>query len=282
MEGMAELLGTHKWDSEAQTIALGVMPPNRDGFAMWGRTKPIRDAVAAGQPQPISAVLAIDNRRPLSTEQYAWCWALAKLLDTHPQYRERWRALAPHVLDPGFNQRFYAAFADDFSHLDTEWQLFTGTLDYGFDIEREAIDFDFGRELTGPQAECRVAADRGWQSTTWQLEAGRRYQLSASGQFVIAREADGTPWPCEANGVTLDYHAGRPLGQLLGVIDPRSPGQVSRKPGTAAFCEPFPLDVETTIEPTVSGTLYLRVNDSAAKLSDNQGELHIKLRRLPE
>ncbi len=281
MESMAEHLGTHTWNAETGEVTLGVMPTNRDGFAMWGRTKLVRDAIDAGRGRSITVVMKTDNTRALTTEEYAWCWALAKLLDTHPRFQARWRSLAGNVLDPDFDKRFYATFADDWSHLDSEWRLFTTQLDYGYDIKRETIDFKFGRPLVGPQSECKIATDRGWQSTGWLVEAGRRYKLVATRQFIVSHEPDGTPWPCSADGVTLDYHDGRPLGQLLATVDPRTADKVARQLGTNAFWQPTPLGTDVVYEPTASGTLYLRVNDSPAKLAENEGELAIEIRRLP-
>ena len=58
---------------------LHVMPPrlfvdrvpasSRDDVPMWGRTKLIRDAVAAGKAWPIERVLAVDNSRSMPTDE---------------------------------------------------------------------------------------------------------------------------------------------------------------------------------------------------------------------
>ncbi len=281
MESMAELLGTHTWNAVTGELKLGVMPASREGFVLWGRTKLVRDAIDARRGRSIPAVMKTENTQSLTTEEYAWCWAMAKLLDVHPRYQERWRSLAGEVLDPHFDNRFYAAFADDWSHLDSEWRQFTTHLDYGYDIRREVINFAFGRPLVGPQAECKIAVDRGWQSTGWLVEAGRRYKLTAAGKFTVGTEPDGTPWPCTADGVTLDYHQGQPLGRLLATIDTRTPDKVARQGGTNAFWKPTALGSDNLYEPTETGTLYLRVNDSPAKLAENEGELTVEIRRLP-
>ena len=41
------------------------------------------------------------------------------------------------------------------------------------------------------------------------------------------------------------------------------------------------LSLETTLTPEQSGTLYLRINDSAAELSDNAGTLAVEIKPLP-
>ena len=71
--------------------------------------------------------------------------------------------------------------------------------------------------------------------------------------------------------MTIDYHDGRPLGMLLGAID----GATSRR--RQRFADPFAIGLGTTIKPDASGTLYLRVNDSAGQLDDNRGTLTVTI-----
>ena len=47
MEGMAELLGTHRWQ-EGQ-LQLRVIPDHRQEVPMWGRIKLVRDAYRDGK-----------------------------------------------------------------------------------------------------------------------------------------------------------------------------------------------------------------------------------------
>ena len=73
--------------------------------------------------------------------------------------------------------------------------------------------------------------------------------------------------------MTIEYHDGRPLGMLLGAIVP------SRRSGGAMRLLPsrWRLDWAARFTPEASGTLYLRVNDSAARLGDNRGTLTIRI-----
>ncbi len=280
MEGMAELLGTHEWDSRIGKLTLSAMPETREAVPMWGRTKLVREAVAAGRLLPIAAVMEIDNRQALDVESYAWVWALAKFLDTHPRYQGRFRELQNHTREGDFDQRFVSLFADDRADLETEWRLFCTTLDYGHDIEREAIEFPRRaavRRLVTP-ARIKVSATNGWQSTGLWLEGGEKYEIKASGRFVIGAEPDGTPWPCEAGGITLEYYAGEPLGKLLAVLDPRP--VEGDAPATSAFLEPKPLGVSATLAAKHSGVLYLRLNDFPAALDDNRGGVTVSVRRV--
>jgi hypothetical protein len=250
------------------------MPANREAVPMWGRTKAVRDAHAANRALGIPAVMKIDNRKVLADESYAWVWALAKWLDTHPRYRDRFRKLKDHVLRDDFNELFRAAYADDWNDLELEWQQFVATLDYGCDTERAAFEFAAERPLPSSGTDVKVAADRGWQSTGYRLEAGRTDELTADGQFVIGREPDGTPWPCEANGITLEYYAGRPLGILLAAVDPGGDSTERAK----AFTEPIEIGTRTKLTAPRSGVLWLRVNDSPSRLAENEGAVRVRVK----
>lgn len=283
MEGTAELLGTHRID-DAGKLTLNTMPRDRQEVPMLGRIKLIRDAVAEDHVLGLPAVMELDNRRQLGNEAYAWCWAAAKLLDSHPRYRERFRKLREHVRAPKFNEIFREEFAADWSDLNAEWQAYVDMLDHGYDFERMAIEFQRGKPLVGIPRKVTIAADRGWQSSGVWLEAGKSYRIQARGRFEIAAETkDGkvTPWPCEPGGVTLEYYDGHPLGMLLGAIDAR--GDESQPPPShVGFAHPIAIGLGATLKPEASGTLYLRVNDSAGKLADNHGSLTVSIEAVNE
>jgi hypothetical protein len=294
MEGTAELLGTHRIDDqqESQTgeLTVGIMPRDREEVPMLGRVKLVQDAFAENRALPLASVMQLDNSRQMDNEGYAWCWAAAKWLDSHPRYRDRFRRLHRHVQEPDFNDLVRREFADDWSDLSTEWQAYVATLDHNYDFERMAIAFRQGSPLSGSPTSVTIAADRGWQSSGVWLEQGREYLVTAKGRYEIARDDSAgrdEVWPSEPGGVTLEYYAGRPLGVLLGAIDARttgSPGasttkadQPAPRSHAADFAHPFAIGLRQTITPATSGTLYLRVNDSGGRLADNRGELSVKI-----
>ncbi|HEY1067719.1 MAG TPA: hypothetical protein VGE52_16465, partial [Pirellulales bacterium] len=80
------------------------------------------------------------------------------------------------------------------------------------------------------------------------------------------------PWISEANGVSIRYYHGRPLGLLLGAIRPESLGE-----GKTPLVSPLEIGLGATLTPDETGVLYLRVNDSSAELADNQGELEVNI-----
>jgi hypothetical protein len=299
MEGTAELLGTHRIDN-AGKLTLNIMPRDRKEVPMLGRIKLIHDALAGDHALSLPAVMQLDNSRQLGNDAYAWCWAAAKLLDSHPRYRDRFHKLSEHVLDPNFNKYFREEFAADWSDLNAEWQAYVDTLDHGYDFDRMAIDFQRGKPLEDGPNKVTIAADRGWQSSGVLLEAGKVYHIQASGRYQIAAETkDGkpTPWPCEPGGVTLEYHDGHPLGMLLGAIDSRTDESQrgarseergasraldastdeSQPPPDVGFAHPIAIGLGTKLKSTASGTLYLRVNDAAGKLADNRGSLTVSI-----
>lgn len=266
MEGMAELLGTHSWRDDQ--LKLGVMPAGRDDVPMWGRTKIVRDAVAEGKAWPLDAVLEVDNRRALSTEHYAWTWALATLLDGHPQFQKRFRELKQRVAEPEFNACFRESFAKDWSDLLAEWDAFVSQLDYGYDVPRMAMTHRPAEPVESASKRVSIEANRGWQSTGWLLRAGQSYRVTASGRFQIAD--DGQPWPCEAGGVTIEYHDGMPLGALLGAFRTTDSNH-------STFAHPQIIGRESMLRPDRDAVLYVRLNDSGSQLSDNVGELTVKI-----
>jgi hypothetical protein len=300
MEGMAELFGTHRLraegggrQAESQTgpeavgtmLETRIMPRSRDEVPMWGRVKLIREAIAAGRAKDLPAVMALDNTTQMDDESYAWCWAATKFLDSDPKYRDRFRRLKARVRDRDFNEIVKREFGDGWPNVELAWEAFITALDYGYDFERTAIEFERGTALVGKPRAVTVAADRGWQSSGVWLDAGRKYRVSANGRYQIAVEKtkDGeVAWPCEPGGVTIEYHDGRPLGVLLGAIVARpaeaSLANVERQIlGDAGFGMPIAIGLGTTITPAANGTLYLRVNDSAAHLDDNRGSLTVTI-----
>jgi hypothetical protein len=277
MEGTAELLGTHRIDPQTGELTLGIMPRSRDEVPMLGRIKLIDDAKADHRTLTFPAVMALESRKQLGSEAYAWCWAAAKFLDSHPRYRDRFRELRSIVKDQNFNDLVRQKYAKDWVDLNAEWQAYIATLDYGFDFERMAIDFKSHALMnSGSSYLVVVAADRGWQSSGVKLEAGKSYDLWATGRYQIAADQGGDRklWFSEPGGVTIDYHDGHPLGILLGAIDCRDKPVAGANP---TFANPVVIGLRTTLKPTVSGTLYLRVNDSASKLDDNSGTINVNI-----
>jgi hypothetical protein len=285
MEGMAELLGTHRYVPRLNKLTLGIMPRSREEVPMLGRIKLIEDARANHRELGFDDILRLDNSKQLGKEAYAWCWAAAKFLDSHPRYRDRFRKLRAVVNRQDFNEIFRKEFASDWEGLNSEWQAYIASLNYGYDFERMAIDFERGKPFVGPPHTTMIFSNRGWQSSGDWLEAGKSYEVTASGhyQIVFEQKEEGGEveiWGCEPGGVTIDYYDGRPLGILLGAIDCRDKNQLAAD-ARPTFASPAIIGLHSVLKPTVSGTLYLRINDSPARLDDNRGTLKVTIQPVP-
>jgi hypothetical protein len=271
MEGVAELLATHRW--EDGTLTMNYIPNSREEVPMWGRIRAIQDEFAAGRGMTIDGVLAYDTHAHLEAEPYAWCWAAATLLDRHPRYRDRFRELQKLVLRPDLSQRFRQLIDDQWEELDEQWQLLVANLEYGHNVIRTAVDFAEGRPLPTSGTDVLVAADRGWQNSGIRLEAGVTYRLRATGRYQV----DDRPqiWWCEPNGVSIRYYHGRPLGILLAAVRRERPMR-----NASALVNPAVAGSESRLAPEWSGTLFLRINDSAGELDNNEGTLTVSVTEL--
>jgi hypothetical protein len=267
-EGLAELLATHRFENGKLT--LGYFPQRREDVPQLGRIKLVREAVAQGKMLSVEDVLNYGPTAHLSNEPYAWCWALAAMLDGHPRYQVRFRALKAEVTD-NVTASFRRTFASDWDQLSDEWQVFAANLEYGDDLVRSAIEFASGKPPSSAGTRVKVAADRGWQSSGIRLEVGQTYRLRASGRFQLGQQPQ--IWWSEANGVSLRYYAGQPLGILLAAVRP----EAQRAGQPSCFLQPQVVGLETTLRPTEAGTLYLMINDSPAERADNIGSPEVSV-----
>ncbi len=274
LEGIPELFGTHELSPEG-AVTFGVMPRDPRVSVGFGRIEMIQRAVAQGAGKSLDGVLALsaEDFTRSKSEPYAWSWALCKFLDAHPRYQERFRQLATIPDGQEFRRAWDRLFSAEAGQLRTEWSLFARTLEYGYDIERAAIDFRPGTPLTvGGRVTLQVDAARGWQSSGVRLEAGRVYRLTAAGEVTLADVPK--PWLSRPAGVTVRYAGGFPIGRLLGWMD------VSATHGDAPGDQPpqwLDLGEHATVHADAEGTLYLRVNDAWSSLADNRGSYRVTI-----
>jgi hypothetical protein len=275
LEGMAELLGTHR--QEGGRVEIGSMPTSSQEVPALGRVELVQRDVERGRVYAVEQIMQLDNRRALSSDAYAWCWALARFLDTHPRYRDRFRTLGGTAVDAGFDDLFRATYAADWHEMQTEWAVFATTLCYNHQIEPTVLDFQPGEQRIDADrsATTQIRADRGWQNSGILLEGGATYRISARGRYQV--DDDPQPWWCEPNGVTIHYNRGRPLGILLAALLVRTP---DGRPQAESFLHTVAVGLETTVTPDQSGTLYLRINDAPGSLHNNRGELTIDVSRM--
>jgi hypothetical protein len=274
MEGMAELMGTHRW--EGGRLQLRYFPRSRDEVPQWGRIKMVREAFAEGRAMSLRQIAEYSSTAHLQNEPYGWCWAAAAFLDGHPQFAERFRRLPRRVADPPqeFDRLFQLQYRPDQRQLAEQWQLFVVELDYGYDLPREAFVYEPVGQEDGQTWVATVQANRGWQSTGLVVKAGTTYAVRAYGRYQLAGEPE--IWWCEPNGVTLRYCRGYPLGMLLaGVSDQTRP-----LPAITPLARPTPVGAGGELTFSADGMLFLRVNDLPSELADNAGQVRVEIREL--
>ena len=269
-EGIADFLATHLWDKNR--LVLGYMPKDRDEVPYWGRIRILKEAFANGKALMIQEVMRLETREYLRVDAYAWSWAAAAFLDGHPIFQQRFRDLSKATKDNTirFTRNFEQQVINELREMDEEWQLFVANIEYGYDFDRFTVVREPGRPIPGSGAIATIKADRGWQSTGYRVEAGQQYLISASGQCVVQSKPE--VWPAEPSGITLRYHQGEPLGKLMGNVR-----LDQARPGLANLVRPLPIGLGRLVQPDGSGTLYLRINDSAAELADNKGDYTVRI-----
>ena len=285
MEGMAELFATHRIDGEG-VARFRVMPHDREQFANLGRIRLIEDEVRRTGPRTLRSVIDLGPDDFQANASYAWAWAACQFLDGHPRYHEPFQRFGRCVTTGIPEEDEQRLLFERFPDLAEEWLLFAANLCHGYDQERAAIDFGKGRPLEqGASAKCSIAADRGWQSSGILVEKGAAISISASGRFVIAEPDSGAgaprPWESEAQGVSIRYYAGQPLGKLVAVIRSTDSGVADQTRSKSTMLDVIPVGRERRIVPDVSGTLYFRVNDAWNELADNSGKVAVEVRREP-
>lgn len=269
LEGMAEVFGTHRLDEQGR-LTFGILPASPREVSGLGRIEMVQRAVARGNYHTIQHVRILDAEAftKSRSDPYAWSWALCQFLASHPRYRERFQKLHLHVTDGAFNATFDELYADDREQLEWEWEWFITDLRYGSDIAAGVIEFETGKPLTDV-AKVEVDSARSWQSTGIHLDRGDAFELSATGRITL--DATSKPWVSEADGITIDYEAGFPLGRLMGWILPDEPEDLSHERRIA----PLSIGSGGSFTASTSGTLYLRVNDHAHARTNNAGRLNV-------
>lgn len=273
LEGMAELFATHQLDDEGQPT-FRVVPEDPGQFIGFGRMEMISEDVRAGRALTLPQLTSLTPAEFQSLQSaYAWSWATCLLADRHPRYTEAFRELGRRYPTQGYDNtrgELIHPLSADFA---VEWTLLLRAFDYGHDFRASAISFDPGEPLVdGGTAEVHIAAGRGWQSSGIMLEAGTTHQIHAEGQVTLADEP--RPWVSEPDGVTIRYAGGLPIGRLLGIVI----GDASAEPAGVRYVgDPISIGRQRDVTPTVSGTLYLRVNEFASEVSDNTGEFEVHI-----
>jgi hypothetical protein len=277
LEGMAEMIATHHRGIDEPEVVpppstpppeftFNVMPVDRMRFRGLERIIILQRDVKKNGVRSIAQIRGFSgNDFKNSVEPYAWCWALCRFLDSHPATRTQFRELARSFMTTPPREALDAYFDKVDPNLEIDWLAFVTSVEHGYDFKAVAITYQPAKPLNPKDPQATVSTNRGWQCTGMKVEAGQSYRVQADGQFTL--EPGQRPWLSEANGVSIRYHQGQPLGRLMGVI------LVDGQP--QSILKTIPLGNSTTFQAKRSGMLYLKVNDRPDSLSDNQGDLTV-------
>jgi hypothetical protein len=280
MEGTAELLGTHQWDGK--TLKLAVIPGSKEEFAYWGRLKIIRRAQQVRDVPAIIDIVQYGRQAHLQVEPYAWCWALAVFLDREPATQRSFRRFAKTGADADFSAKFRLEHSSRWRVLEQQWQGFVADMEYGFSPNRTIPKLHKPRAWND-QVQVAITADHAWQATGIQLVAGQKYRIQSTSRYQIGDTP--SPWWCEPQGVTIDYYRHRPLGMLLAALVndttvAKPSDKQQRSDEEFSFLQPLAVGRQIEFRANRSGTLFLKVNESAAMLDDNDGTLTVTITKV--
>jgi hypothetical protein len=279
-EGMAELLGVHRWSD--QQLQLLYRLRDRNEAEYWGRVKQIKDERDHGQAMTLTDVLSIPPTAFLDVRYYAWSWAGCDFFSKHARSKSEFARLPGFAgLDStSFNQRFSRAIEKSWNELERDWELFVGEMEYGYEIERGRITTAHpqGARFGSASSRFKIASDRSWQATDVKVKQGDRIRITASGEFIVAKCQTDQPWNCQGNGITIEYYQGRPLGMLEAGVLNVSAGTAREQ--VTGLLNSIGVGLTGEVTAASDGILCLRVNESPAKLDDNQGALEVTVEKL--
>lgn len=278
MEGMAEYFATHR-RTAAGEIRFGVLPENVADYAGFGGVQLIQRELQEDRALGVREVLQLGSVEfsQSKTIPYAWSWYLCQFLNRHPRYHERFRELRNWLSDPRFVQELAARLEPEAVQLEAEWGLAVRSLELGYDpalAELQLVELSSLPE--GAERVMPVQANLGWQSTGLLLEPQTTYEISAEGRVIVAETS--RPWDSTADGITIRYASGQPMGRLLAVVVPvdwEQRGEIWERP-----IRGIGRHGRVSAQTDGTGLLLLRVNDRWGELADNQGAFLVSLRRL--
>ncbi len=268
MEGMAEMLALHEWSGGRLTV--GILPPATDQVALWGRIKAIRARAAQGNSMQLHDVFAYGPTAHRDVSTYAFSWAACVFLSRHPRYKQPFAQLQELTRNrQEFQLAVSASFPGNDAELSEDWQVFLTEVDYRFRMAGAIIERRESAPVSAAGSSFSIDPQRGWQSTGIELRGGATYQIRAGGRVTIR---PGDPdWVTEVEGITIHYHRARPLGQLLYAVRPKSLDPRARSP----LVEGRSLAREAKLVVAHDSVLYVRINEAAGQLEDNEGSFTI-------
>jgi hypothetical protein len=281
MEGTAEWLATHRGVDDS--IRVADIPADRDDVPYWGRFKLLDSLRSENKIPPIETVMNYSPTLTGDVRLYTFSWSLVSMLDAYPDTQDAFLSAAKVGRDdgPNFNRQLYGRLSKSWPTIVARWRIAMEDFDYGFDWSRHRVDVSVddpvwdGRPIT-----LNVDADLGWQSMGVRVPAGATVRIAATGMIELNKMQLGgepEPWTSTASGVTIRYHRGRPLGQLIACVLPnRSPAE-----GDLPALQIETIGQDATFRVPDHSWLLLKVNEAVGELGDNSGQYAVTIDSSP-
>lgn len=268
MEGVAEWLGTHRWDGV--NLSMGIIPEDKNEVPYWGRISLIQQQLAEGLAPSLETVLRYGDTAHRQVEAYAWSWAAVVFLKHHPQTRQTFAEMLERPTRTGDSTRWLLKeLQPRWPELRQLWNATLTELEYGYDPQRGMLTFSQAVQPLQQPIQLAVRADRSWQASGIKVQAQQQLSITAEGAYWVGKLP--RPWECHPDGVTLEYYRGQPLGKLLlSVVEPQS-----QETGFASPLLTVPVGSGGMFQSPHAGELFFRVNESNGGLSDNSGQITI-------
>ncbi len=278
LEGMAELAGNHQQDITGR-YQFGIMPGPEQVQGGFGRLQILREELKQGRFRSMDEVQQLNFRNfyPHKTS-YGWAWAFCYFLAHHPETADGFVRLSGLPRESPFQTELQTIIARATPRLQADWLVFLQSLTPGYDFARSLISWEpLGDEIPllnpGEQVSLSLAVDRHWQNSGLSVQADQLYALTATGSYLLKTRP--VPWECEPQGVSIEYHQGRPLGELQLMVLP-----LDQTAAPSTLPEIVPVGRELQFIPPRAGRLFFRINENPADWADNTGAVQIHISRL--
>ena len=283
-EGIAEYLATHRLevntDGQGSSFVPTPIPARAADVEQLGRIEILRRLRATGNAPSLTDVLQSPATAHHDLRAYALSWAAVAMLSQHPAFAKVFASAERQPLDQQFALRLTSDPLWNATRATLDFDAFTDDIDYGYDFSRSSIDWSIGEPLRASQ---RIAVDstRGWQNSGWSLTEGQQVSFGTTGRYQIGtlpqENLPAMALESEADGISLRWYRGRPLGQLL-MAQWIAPQASSR--GQPRFVV-VATGANGIFKAPTAGVLYGKVNDPPGELADNAGVLDIEIRPAP-
>lgn len=270
-EGLAEYLALHRWDGKKLELAAKGITKKQVPY--WGRIRTLRDAIKNKSIRSFRSVVGMDGSEFPKVSAYAWAWAAVSLLDNHPKTKDLFRRNLVAVIKNQMSIKELLNSIKDFDekHLETNWIVMISHMDYGLEPGRVSVKFLKKERKFEQKFDLVISSENGW-TEVGNFQKGT-VRISASGKICINKEVNQV-WNSTADGVTIQYYKGHPIGCLMAVFVPNTE-EDQRDESVKKWLTPIRIGIERETSIDRSSKLFLKINDDPLQLKDNSGSFQV-------